>query len=541
MSTKDPPRRSGSWSAARAVYALVVIAVAVAMVAMPVALVGATGTSAATQAAEFRVTDTRAVDGTVLSDDLRNFDAPNDIFPLGVLAAGNPLDVSANVTNYGDVKGTRTVQVELDGRTAVSREVTLAPGETRTVDFSITDTAELCCAEFGVNETVTLGVFAVGEDGQPNTGLESTLTVVPGNRVVRVQGIGGYEIVTNGVFRPRMSTIECCGMLSDGRYLSPDGTMTVEGYVYGDEDEYILDGNIVSVSTDPTDPVYVDPDVRADGHVTVAVDGRVVAGESSTLRFTGDGTKSAYRFEVDGDVISGARLGPADAIRETTARGLVFGGRDIYTFSGDLESVSVVGNATVSLDGEVIDPDDYGETHTIQFVGGEAGSGAYLFAASGAVNRVDSPEGGDLVDQSSVYGAKPLEERGAARGLVTVGYDAFTFTGELQGFGRLGFNGTVLLDDEPINRTDNPVLHEIQFCGNEEGAWYEFTVPGEVVGEGITEQYRDGFDGDSGQGFVSDGTDRYYYTGPREPKSIELGGDVAVSIDGEEIDPETTC
>jgi hypothetical protein len=482
------------------------------LVLAPIGVVGGTSVGASEHAVD-AATATEATTAASAEYTIAGTQTPD------VLVAGDRLDASIDVENVGDAEGTTTVGLRLNGGQVATREVTIAPGETRTVAFSVTDTAGLCCSEPGVNETVTWEFRVQGEPGQPTIGRLSTFTAVPGDRTLLIQGSGSYEVATNVDIEP------AAGVEADDS-ISDDGT-TVTGTVDGDADEYTIDGNVVSVSVD--------------GTATAAVDGRRIAGETRTLRFSGDGAKSAYRFEVNGTVTGGERLGPADTIGPTSTRGLVFGGRDVYTFTGDLSSVSVVGNATVSLDGEQIDPDDYVETHTLEFVGDDSIE-FYSVAVSGELNRVDSLEGRDGPFVSSAVGAKPRSEIGGpqyARGLVTVGTDSFTFTGDLQAFSRFGFDGTVLVDGEPIDPSDYGTIHEITFCPGD--GTYEFTVPGEVVAEQQTERYRDGFSGSSGQGFIGGGVDSYYYIGPREPTSVETTGDVEVSVDGEELDPDWTC
>lgn len=83
-------------------------------------------------------------------------------------------------------------------------------------------------------------------------------------------------------------------------------------------------------------------------------------GATHGLVVEGAGPKATYEFSVSGEVTGGGDLTGSDSYSGSSASGAVGEWSDAYTFTGDLESVSVAGDATVRLDGERIDPDEYG-------------------------------------------------------------------------------------------------------------------------------------------------------------------------------------
>lgn len=65
------------------------------------------------------------------------FQVKNLSLPQDKIAKGDTVTAQVEVTNTGDVEGTHTVEMEVEGET-LTKEVTLNAGESRTVNFSIT-------------------------------------------------------------------------------------------------------------------------------------------------------------------------------------------------------------------------------------------------------------------------------------------------------------------------------------------------------------------------------------------------------------------
>ncbi|ESP86881.1 hypothetical protein [Candidatus Halobonum tyrrellensis] len=100
------------------------------------------------------------------------------------------------------------------------------------------------------------------------------------------------------------------------------------------------------------------------------------------------------------------------------------------------------GDATVYVDGEPVDPADYGDDrHTIRFTGsGEYSS--YEFSAAGEVAAVGSTlESGDSIVGSTASG-----------GVTGTWSDVYTFTGNLTDLTVEG-DATVYVDGEPVDAT----------------------------------------------------------------------------------------
>lgn len=186
------------------------------------------------------------------------------------------------------------------------------------------------------------------------------------------------------------------------------------------------------------------------------------------------GENVPYELEVEGNLRKATPLSyrfperstanDGDTIDETVVDGSVRGGWDSYEFTGDLESLSVFGDATVWLDGRVLDVsrtrltiDGNGEP----YVPKRGNATSYDFevtnntpaVASGAVPKirtVGSGEPGDVVD-----GAE-------ASGRVFDGRDAYEIVGELVRFTADG-NVDVELNGEPISPADVVTEHTVTY------------------------------------------------------------------------------
>ena len=73
-----------------------------------------------------------------------------------------------------------------------------------------------------------------------------------------------------------------------------------------------------------------------------------------TLKINGAGPMTEYEFSVSGDLAEKEALNPNDTIDGSSASGSVSGGRDIYAFSGEITDLTLDGDITVYVNGEVI-------------------------------------------------------------------------------------------------------------------------------------------------------------------------------------------
>ena len=88
------------------------------------------------------------------------FEVSNLTFSPSEVEAGEPVIISAMVKNVGDLEGTYTVELKIDGEIQETKDVTLAGGATETVSFMVTRDA---------SGTYTIGV----------NGLQRAITVSP--------------------------------------------------------------------------------------------------------------------------------------------------------------------------------------------------------------------------------------------------------------------------------------------------------------------------------------------------------------------------
>ncbi len=111
-----------------------------------------------------------------------------------------------------------------------------------------------------------------------------------------------------------------------------------------------------------------------------------------------------YEFVVDGVVEKstdeGATIDDEDVIEDDYVHGIVGTWRDAFRFSGDLEELTVDGPGTVTVDGEEIDPDEYGEElpHTLE-IEGEGAPSSFEVTVDGDLefDGGDEPEDETLV------------------------------------------------------------------------------------------------------------------------------------------------
>jgi hypothetical protein len=324
------------------------------------------------------------------------------------------------------------------------------------------------------------------------------------DRTVRIEGAGSYvsyELVTDGGFA-RTDTLQ------SGDTISDDDT-TATGGVVGFRDEYTFTGDITSISLSGPAEVFIDGE-----QVDPADFG------ANTIEFVGDGDRSTYEFSVSETVTDGTGLSGPDAFDGNAGSGAVYGGTDRYTFTGDLASLSVTGGATVLVDGEAVDPADFGAENTVR-IEGNGTSAAYRLVVS------DEVTGGDKLQSTDEFDGR------LAAGVVAGGADEYTFTGDLQALD-VPAGVTVYVNGEAVDPDGYQAIHEFAVVGDGTRSTYEVTVPGEfVAGDGLGGP--DTFSGDTASGAVYGGTDSYVYIGDATPTALTVDGTATVLVDGEAV------
>ncbi|WP_408957953.1 hypothetical protein [Natrinema sp. 74] len=182
-------------------------------------------------------------------------------------------------------------------------------------------------------------------------------------------------------------------------------------------------------------------DLTVDGPGSVRVNGERVDPADygqrlpHVLKVTGRGTPTSYEITVDGAielVSDDAPAAEATTVSGSTVQSSLTDGSQTFRFSGALTDVTFTdGAADVTVDGEAIDPSEYGDyemlPHAIVIDGVDAdGASAYSFTVDGAVAKSDY-EGASINDAD-------LIEDTAVRGTVGNWLDAYWFDGDIVDF-----------------------------------------------------------------------------------------------------------
>ncbi|MXV63309.1 hypothetical protein GS429_14790 [Natronorubrum sp. JWXQ-INN-674] len=148
-----------------------------------------------------------------------------------------------------------------------------------------------------------------------------------------------------------------------------------------------------------------------------------------TILIDGVGTtgKSNYEFSVTGDIESstdhGASINDDTAIDGGHVTGSVRGWRDAFVFNGDLDTLTVDGEARVLVDGEAVDTDDYAdELERVLTVVGNGSPASYEVDVSGGIKKLAWD---DFGDQTNVVST------GTVEGSIESGVQRFRFSGSV--------------------------------------------------------------------------------------------------------------
>ena len=217
---------------------------------------------------------------------------------------------------------------------------------------------------------------------------------------------------------------------------------TYEGASIDDED-VVDDGFVHGVVADWKDAFRFSGDIEhltVDGPGTVYLDDEEVDPEEygpelpHVLEVEGTGDPASYELTVEGTIeLDGD---DEDSISGSTVQRSIDDGSHEYRFSGALTDVTFIdGDADVFLDGEAIDPDEYGEyeflPHALVIDGtGSDGATSYAFEVDGAVVKSDY-RGASIDDEDVIEGT-------TVRGAVGGWLDAYWFDGNVEEFRLVG-------------------------------------------------------------------------------------------------------
>jgi hypothetical protein len=239
--------------------------------------------------------------------------------------------------------------------------------------------------------------------------------------VLSVEGDGSYTSYEFGV----------SGEITDTQGITGEDTVntaSASGAIAGGADSYTFTGAISGFSKD--------------GGATVVLNGQAVdpslfpsfSKGTNTLRIEGSGGVTFYAFRATSDVSPDGNITGEDNIDGPTASGAVGGGADTYTFEGDLQNLYVEYGATVFLNDQEINPDDYESVLSIR---GDGSYTAYTFTLG---------ENGVITDTEGLTG----EDSGRGSGATAGGTDTYIFTGTFRDFIKSG-DAAVILNGQEVD------------------------------------------------------------------------------------------
>ncbi|RQG97118.1 hypothetical protein [Natrarchaeobius chitinivorans] len=241
-----------------------------------------------------------------------------------------------------------------------------------------------------------------------------------------------------------------------------------------------------------------------------------------------------YEFDVTGDVEKsneeGASIDPEDVIEGRSVHGVVADWKDAFRFSGDLTELTVDGPATVTVNGEEIDPDEYGEDlpHVLE-TDGRGAPTSYEITVDGSI-ELESTD--DPTEEATTISGSTVQSS------VTDSTQRFRFSGAVTDVTFTDGEAAVFVDGEEIDPSeygDHELLpHALVIDGTHADgpSTYSFEVSGTVVKSDYRDASIDDEDvieeGRAVRGSVANWLDAYWFEGDIE--SFKLAGNAAVDV-----------
>ena len=318
-----------------------------------------------------------------------------------------------------------------------------------------------------------------------------------------------------------------------------------DGVALSDSPETAIDGSTIDVTGTPvvrTDSPGVD-DFDTDGSSPEEPSSEEPSsGDSSEpgLRWNPSGEltiaspiegQASYRLTVGANLeksdANGATVDDTDTITSNTALGQVGeGGRDTYTFDGGILAFEMEGDATLSLNGAEISPDQLpDDTITVASNGDES---TYDLAVSNILGKSDGLDA--TVDDND-----DLEGTSASGQVDEGGRDSYGFSGEITSF-ELDGGATVYRNGEEIDPDELP-NNTLSITSRGGAASYRFTVGGDVersTTNGATIDDNDTVAGKTVSGQV-DGGGRDSYSLSGGVLSFEMDGEALIYFNDERM------
>ncbi|ELY31952.1 hypothetical protein C500_05223 [Natrialba magadii ATCC 43099] len=246
-----------------------------------------------------------------------------------------------------------------------------------------------------------------------------------------------------------------------------------------------------------------------------------------------DSDVTRYEFEAEGDVepstAEGATIDAAAGVEDGVAYGVVADWKDAFRFDGDLLSLTVDGPGTVFVNGEEVDPSDYGEDlpHVLEIEGRGAPT-SYEITVDGTI-ELDADEDPD--DEVTTISGSTVQSS------VTDSTQTFRFSGALTDVTFTDGEAAVFLDDEEIDPAEygetELLPHALVIDGGESDgpSTYSFRIDGTVVKSdhrSATIDDEDIIDDRFVRGIVDDELDAYWFEGTIE--DFTLCGPATVDV-----------
>jgi hypothetical protein len=449
------------------------------------------------------------------------------------MVGGDPVTVTATVTNTGDTEATKPIEFRRypyndrkEYTVLASEEVQLAPGESATVTLTST-VGEPSGGSYDVgvvspDDSATTTLDLLGAANFELSDLETQDIALSGgtaNASVTVTNVG--EVT--GTYPVRLTFQDGGGIAERNVTLGPGESKRIEITVPD------ISANLFGLPPNRSRTESFGFLVRDEfGRQRLYGSLKLIPGEQ-TIRIEGTGQYTTYEIRTTYGVAGKNRLESGDVVGKTTINGAVVGGVDAYTVTGNIFKIQVNGPdeaVRVYKDGREISLNPYGDEDTVTFVG-DGNASTYAFTASGVT-------GGDGLGPADNFTEK------SGSGFVSSGSDAYTFEGVLKSVSLSpGSDIRVLVDGQEIDPYELGRSTTITFVGNGTNAEYAFAASDDIVDQRSIEAGSDDVTSYRGTaaGVVRGGIDEFSFTG--EVERLDVAPGVTVYIDGEEVDPDT--